>query len=202
MRAFMNNYHHGDLRAALLDAAGAILQEKGLEGFSLRECARRAGTSHAAPAHHFGDTPGLLSEFAALGFERMVAMLRAARAAAGDDAWDQLRATGRAYIDFALANRAAFQLMFRTDRLDAGHARLRAASEAAFGEMRSALAALHGGEADMPRLMLAWSSVHGFATLLLEHPMDGLRAGTGIEQFSREMGDAMLARLKASLTGG
>lgn len=195
----MNNYHHGDLRAALLDAAGDILQEKGLEGFSLRECARRAGTSHAAPAHHFGDTPGLLSEFAALGFERMVAMMRAARAAAGPDAWDQLRATGRAYIDFALANRAAFQLMFRTDRLDAGHARLRDASAAAFGELRSALAALHGGDVETPRLMLAWSAVHGFSTLLLEHATDGIRQETDVQRFSREMGDAVLALLKNSL---
>jgi AcrR family transcriptional regulator len=195
----MNNYHHGDLRAALLDAAGDILQEKGLEGFSLRECARRAGTSHAAPAHHFGDTAGLLSEFAALGFERMVAMIVAARAAAGPDAWERLRATGRAYIDFALANRAAFQLMFRTDRLDASHARLRAASAAAFDELRSALAALHGGDVDTPRLMLAWSAVHGFSTLLLEHATDGIRADAHIVQFSRDMGNAMLAQLKASL---
>lgn len=195
----MNSYHHGDLRAALLDAAGSILQEKGVEGFSLRECARRAGTSHAAPAHHFGDTQGLLSEFAALGFERMVAMMQGARAAAEPGAADQLRATGRAYIDFALANRAAFQLMFRADRLAGGHARLDQARAAAFEELRSALAALHEGSAPKPQLMLAWSAVHGFATLLLEHATDGIRQGQDVEQFSQEMGDAMLALLRKSL---
>lgn len=195
----MSQYHHGDLRAALLEAAGAILQEKGVEGFSLRECARRAGTSHAAPAHHFGDAQGLLSEYAALGFERMVAMMRDARAAAGPQASDQLRATGRAYIDFALANRAAFQLMFRTDRLEGGHARLDAARAAAFEELRSALAALHGGTAPLPQLMLAWSTVHGFATLLLEHAADGIRQGRDMEAFSQEMGDAVLALLRKSL---
>jgi len=195
----MNSYHHGDLRAALLDAAGSILQEKGVEGFSLRECARRAGTSHAAPAHHFGDAQGLLSEFAALGFERMVAMMQGARAAAEPGAADQLRATGRAYIDFALANRGAFQLMFRADRLASGHARLEQARAAAFEELRSALAALHGGSAPQPQLMLAWSAVHGFATLLLEHATDGVRQGQDVEQFSQEMGDAMLALLRKSL---
>ena len=195
----MNSYHHGDLRAALLDAAGSILQEKGVEGFSLRECARRAGTSHAAPAHHFGDTQGLLSEFAALGFERMVAMMQGARAAAEPGAADQLRATGRAYIDFALANRAAFQLMFRADRLAGGHAHLDQARGAAFEELRSALAALHEGSAPQPQLMLAWSAVHGFATLLLEHATDGVRQGQDVERFSQEMGDAMLALLRKSL---
>jgi AcrR family transcriptional regulator len=197
----MHTYHHGDLRAALLDAAAGILQEKGIEGFSLRECARRAGTSHAAPAHHFGDAQGLLSEFAASGFERMVAMMRGARTQAGPDAWEQLRATGRAYIDFALENRAAFQLMFRADRLDQGRPRLAQASAAAFDELRTALAALHGGRAPAPQLMLAWSAVHGFATLLLEHAADGMRQGQDMQAFSREMGDALLAQLKHSLAG-
>lgn len=195
----MNSYHHGDLRAALLEAAGVILQEKGVEGFSLRECARRAGTSHAAPAHHFGDAQGLLSEFAALGFERMVAMMRAAREQAGPNASDHLRASGRAYIDFALANRAAFQLMFRADRLDAAHPRLAPARAAAFEELRSALAALHGGAAPLPQLMLAWSAVHGFATLVLEHAADGIRQGQDIAAFSQEVGDALLALLRKSL---
>lgn len=195
----MNSYHHGDLREALLEAAEGILQEKGIEGFSLRECARRAGTSHAAPAHHFGDTQGLLSEFAALGFERMVAMMRSAREHATPDAADQLRATGRAYIDFALANRAAFQLMFRADRLAGGHARLDGARAAAFEELRSALGALHGAAAPLPQLMLAWSTVHGFATLLLEHAADGIRQEQDVESFSQEMGDAVLALLRKSL---
>lgn len=195
----MNSYHHGDLHTALLDAADSILQEKGVEGFSLRECARRAGTSHAAPAHHFGDAQGLLSEFAALGFERMVAMMRSGRAGAGPDPWEQLRATGRAYIDFALANRSAFQLMFRADRLDPVHERLRQGRAAAFSELRSSLAALHGGTAPLPQLTLAWSAVHGFATLMLENAMDGIHEGKTVQHFSREMGDALLALLKNSL---
>ena len=53
-------YHHGDLRNALLDAADKLLQAEGLQGFTLRACARLAGVSHAAPKHHFGDVRGLL----------------------------------------------------------------------------------------------------------------------------------------------
>lgn len=57
-------YHHGDLRAALLHAAEEELAERGMEAFSLRSVAKRAGVSHAAPAHHFGDAQGLLTALA------------------------------------------------------------------------------------------------------------------------------------------
>ena len=71
-------YHHGDLRAALLEAGEAELAEHGVEGFSLRGVAKRAGVSHAAPAHHFRDANGLLTALAAEGFRRFVAKQRAA----------------------------------------------------------------------------------------------------------------------------
>ena len=64
-KAARSRYHHGDLRAALIEAGAAILAERGIEGFSLRECARRAAVSPAAPAHHFGDSRGLLTAIAA-----------------------------------------------------------------------------------------------------------------------------------------
>ena len=61
-------YHHGDLRNALLDAAETVLAARGVEAFSLRACAKEAGVSHAAPAHHFRDVAGLLTALAARGF--------------------------------------------------------------------------------------------------------------------------------------
>ena len=64
-----NGYHHGNLRAALLRAAEEIIRESGVEGLTLRACARKAGVSHGAPAHHFGNITGLLTELAAEGFE-------------------------------------------------------------------------------------------------------------------------------------
>ena len=66
-------YHHGDLAAALLAAAEAELAEKGVEAFSLRSVAKRAGVSHAAPAHHFGDATGVLTALATEGFRRFLA---------------------------------------------------------------------------------------------------------------------------------
>src|SRR4051812_37653561 len=63
-------YHHGALHDALLKAAEQVLERDGLSGLTLRAVAREAGVSHAAPAHHFGDLTGLLSELAAIGFRQ------------------------------------------------------------------------------------------------------------------------------------
>ena len=68
-------YHHGDLRRALLDEAVASLRESGTAALSLRDLARRAGVSHAAPAHHFGDKRGLLTAVAAEGYRRLAGSL-------------------------------------------------------------------------------------------------------------------------------
>ncbi|MFY9511162.1 MAG: TetR family transcriptional regulator, partial [Rubrivivax sp.] len=91
-------------------SSAAILREQGLEAFTLREAARRAGVSHAAPAHHFGDARGLLSACAAAGFERLADQMLQYAAAAAPDAQARLSASGQAYIDFALQQRALFQL--------------------------------------------------------------------------------------------
>src|SRR5262249_21793367 len=68
-------YHHGALRESLLEAAEGLLAERGLAGFSLREVARRSGVSPAAPAHHFGDSAGLLNAVAIQAFEGLRAAL-------------------------------------------------------------------------------------------------------------------------------
>src|SRR5262245_62298820 len=69
-------YHHGSLREALLQAAERILERDGIQGLTLRAAAREAGVSHAAPKNHFGDMTGMLSELAAVGFERFVATMQ------------------------------------------------------------------------------------------------------------------------------
>jgi AcrR family transcriptional regulator len=171
-------YHHGDLRAALLTAAETVLAERGLDGFTLRECARRAGVSHAAPAHHFGDVGGLLAEMAKIGFERLHAAMASEMAASPDDPVARLAAAGRGYLSFARDNPQHFLLMFQADRLDQTHPGLAEAGAAAFGDLVGAVAALRGladpladpdGRID---IMLAWSVVHGFASLALAGRLD------------------------------
>jgi len=167
-------YHHGALRDALVEATEAILAERGLEGFTLREAARRVGVSAAAPLHHFGSAAGLLTEVAILGFEALTRHLREGARSGGNDPGARLRAQGTGYVRFALAHPARFQLMFRKDRLT-DDARLAAASQAAFAELEQAIRDYTGFPAGQPldapthaRLLAAWSTVHGFAHLALD----------------------------------
>jgi AcrR family transcriptional regulator len=100
-------YHHGALRAALIEATEALLAERGAEGFSLREVARRAGVSPAAPSHHFGDAAGLLTAVASLGFEALAQALQAGQARGGSDPAPRCASQGVAYVAFAMRTRAA-----------------------------------------------------------------------------------------------
>lgn len=167
-------YHHGDLQRALLEATEELLESKGVEGFTLREVARRAGVSHGAPAHHFGDVRGLLSEFTAESFSQLSASMRQSRAQAADIAFEQLVASGVGYVDYALGHRARFQLMFRSERLDWDRPSLAAAGADAYGQLVECVERL-GREAGAPpelnsdKVALAWSIVHGFATLLIDN---------------------------------
>lgn len=167
-------YHHGDLQRALLEATEELLESKGVEGFTLREVARRAGVSHGAPAHHFGDVRGLLSEFTAQSFAQLSASMREWRARAPDTAFEQLVASGVGYVDYALRHRARFQLMFRSERLDWDRPSLAAAGADAYGQLVECVERL-GREAGAPpelnpeKVALAWSIVHGFATLLIDN---------------------------------
>lgn len=163
-----------DLRRKILDVAEAMIERDGLEAFALRECARRAGISHGAPAHHFGDKTGLLTEFAAEAFDDLGRAIERRMARAGGDSVARLRAMAAAYIEFALANRAKFQLMFRVDVIDGSAPRLAAAHEAChariYGAMTAAL--MQSGRLmdrrSLSRMTLAWASIHGFATLALD----------------------------------
>ena len=90
-------YHHGNLPTALRCAAAEVITEHGLGGFSLREVARRAGVTHTASAHHFGDVTGLLTSLAAEGFERLYEVTSAAVAEHADPV-ERLVALGQAYV--------------------------------------------------------------------------------------------------------
>ena len=167
-------YHHGALRDGLVSASEAIILERGVEGFTLREAARRAGVSPAAPAHHFGDATGLLTEVARLGFVEFAAALRAADARGGEDPAQRLFEQGLAYVAFALRQPARFQLMFQAGKCDFTNLDLRRDARDAFAVLEDAIRALCGLEPGAPltrdahgALMAAWSLVHGFAHLAL-----------------------------------
>lgn len=164
-------YHHGDLRESLALAARALLEEKGLSGFTLRECARRAQVSHAAPAHHFASVDDLLAEIATRGFGELTAMMAAEARRAGADPAARLIGQGVGYMAFAAAHPMLFRLMFNreTDRFETPA--LAAAATAARGMHYAAIeAALPRASKEVKVRMsdFAWATVHGFITLLLE----------------------------------
>lgn len=188
-------YHHGDLRAALLAAATDIIATDGLEAFSLRAAARRAGVSATAPAHHFGDARGLLTAVATRGFVALAEVLEGANE--GRNGRAGLLAQGRAYVAFAAANPGLFRLMWRKALLDMGDAEHVAAGRRAFDALDRAVrpAGLPAGSPDDPALapsIACWSLVHGFALLAL----DGAFARQGEEPRSMDaLLDATLEHL-------
>lgn len=157
-------YHHGDLQAALLTAGEAELAEAGIEAFSLRSVARRAGVSHAAPAHHFGDVQGLLSALAAEGFRLFLDAQMVRQAKAAPDAQSQMLAAGLGYVDFALARPALFRLMFASNRPLFETEPLCSASEAAFRHLEQGVAVL--GSHDPLDIAAVWATAHGISDLL------------------------------------
>lgn len=157
-------YHHGNLRAALLAAAEAELTEAGVEGFSLRSVARRAGVSHAAPKHHFGDTTGLLTALSVEGFRLFLAAQSAREAQAGSDPMDQLLASGLGYVDFACARPALFRLIFTSRRIDETSAPLIEAGGAAYLHLAQGVLAAGGRDGDIAAV---WAMAHGLADLIM-----------------------------------
>src|SRR5258708_31810533 len=105
-------YHHGRLRAELLAEAERTLREQGIEALSLRDLARQAGVSHAAPRRHFADRQALLDALAEAGFTRLGDEVRAAIDDAGEDYEARLRAAVTAYVRFATRDAALVDLMF------------------------------------------------------------------------------------------
>ena len=165
-------YHHGALRSTLLAAAEALIEERGLDRFSLRETARRAGVSPAAPAHHFGDARGLLTAIATEGFRELGDALE--EADVGEDRHARIMAQGRAYVRFALARPARFTLMWRKAILDVddpAHVEAGQPCLSRFSTARCAGRMPSGAARAIPRLpprSPAWSIVHGFALLALD----------------------------------
>jgi AcrR family transcriptional regulator len=194
-RAAERPYHHGDLRQKLLDVAEEIILERGVDGFTLREAARRAGVSPAAPAHHFRDAKGLLTEVAVLSFREFGRVLEAADKAGGDSAERRLHGQAVAYVRFALEHPARFQLMFRYDKQDLTNQELISVARRSYGTLERAIRAATGTpsqqklSSDAYSLLAAtWSVVHGFSHLALGGHLS-TKPGTAVSR------DAILSAL-------
>lgn len=203
-------YHHGALRRALLDAALQLTAERGLSGFTLREVARQAGVSHAAPYAHFADKAALIEALAVEQFTALHDALQDARIRTPGSSLEKLKAIGVAYVRFAIEHMAAFRFMYWPDfRHPAGttqplslgeenalriwkrEGKVEEAANAAYQVLVDAIVecqqmGLIAPGDPTPFALTAWCTVHGLAALLLNNsPDEQKEAGERAEQMAR-----------------
>ncbi|MFC1402174.1 MULTISPECIES: TetR/AcrR family transcriptional regulator [Streptacidiphilus] len=159
-------YHHGDLRAALLNAALELLEEGDEAALSLRAVARRAGVSPNAPYRHYPDKDDLLAALATHGFQDLRRTLLAAEATAAPG--EELVTLAQAYVRYALDHQALFGLMFARP-CDVRHPETRAAADETYAVLSARVAAVNTRPADEQAAFMAgsWALVHGLASLVL-----------------------------------
>lgn len=176
-----DGYHHGDLRRALIQAGRELLEERGVEALGLREVARRAQVSHAAPYHHFAGKEDLVAAIVLSGFEDFLAALQGKDPHANSSALDRMTEMGLAYVQFAVRRPALFRLLMRPElwgeaRNGPGAEAMDRAASAAYQMLRDSVhAALEEGsiEGSVDDVTVAaLSVVHGLSTLLVDGPLD------------------------------
>jgi AcrR family transcriptional regulator len=199
MTASARPYHHGHLRRALLDAAVASVEQSGPAAISLRELARRAEVSHAAPAHHFGDKAGVLTAVAIEGYEILADALAEAQERTGS-----FLEVGVAYVRFAIDHRAYFEVMNRPDLYHVEQPEVQAARSQAGQALYSGVSAMldepAGADVQVAGVA-AWSLVHGFATLWLQGSLPPSLAPTP-EDAARAVAAMLFRSDSPTATGG
>ena len=208
-KAVKKAYHHGALREALVEAAARLASERGVASLSLRETARRAGVSQAAPYHYFADKSALLAAVAEQGFRLFDAMQAAAHEQSPDDPTERLQALGVAYVRFALDKPHYFRVMFRPHLVEhAKYPGLHEVSRGAFErlvESTRAARLAHGHDDSDPltAATLMWSVPHGLATLFLDGPISEGTSPRALEALARAatlpLASASFDELHASL---
>ncbi|MBL1081726.1 TetR/AcrR family transcriptional regulator [Streptomyces actinomycinicus] len=180
-------YHHGDLRTALLKSAERTLREKGVGALSLRELARAAGVSHAAPGRHFKDKQALLDALALDGYERLNQALTAATREPGRTFEERMTALARAYLGFAVENPELLELMFARKHDPDSSAQLASAVDRSLGSFTGMITqAQERGEivpGDPERITtVAAASLHGLAALIAGCALDAEEALAGLDE--------------------
>lgn len=177
-------YHHGDLRRTVIETAMTMLAEGGGWQFTLREVARRAGVSHAAPYKHFADKAALLAEIALIGFERLRKALTAARSQSGGDIGAEFEAMAGVYLAFGQANPALYRLMFGAEAAHAGGLHLDPRAMGAFDVVidlleRGQAAGLVRKRPVRGQAAACWAQLHGLTMLALDGLLLPEKVGEG-----------------------
>ncbi|ACB93676.1 TetR/AcrR family transcriptional regulator [Beijerinckia indica] len=166
-------YHHGDLRRVVIETAMAMLHDEKNWQFTLREVARRAGVSHAAPYKHFADKAALLAELAMLGFDQLREAMAAAKPLPCPSIQAEFFAVAQAYLRFGVSHSALYRLMFSADAGHAGDVHLGERALAAFGLL---IDLLERGQREgvfrkrpvRSQAAACWAQVHGLTLLTID----------------------------------
>ncbi|MEM9341944.1 MAG: TetR/AcrR family transcriptional regulator [Pseudomonadota bacterium] len=192
-----SNYHHGDLRAGLIEATRQLVEEKGPDGFSVSDACRLAGVSTAAPYKHFKDKSEMITAMVMEGMTRHRDNMVAALGDVPPATPARIKALGREYVEFALKEPGVFRLKFGgfTDRLD--DPKLQEAGEGTFTIVLHEVAACIGESEITPdvrrRGFMLWSFVHGLSFLLADPKLTSMGGEFDLEDILDDIAVRMLA---------
>ena len=169
-------YHHGNLRAELLEHAWKVVERDGVDGLSLRGISREIGVSHSASGRHFRDRHQLLDALARMGFHRLNQAIAAATAPTAT-VEERLRASGRSYVEFAVAHARVLDLMYAQKRHPGASDELRSLSEESMSLLVETITSAQAEgivRAGDPHelAVVVFASVHGVATLATDDLLD------------------------------
>jgi AcrR family transcriptional regulator len=199
MRKPKKTYHHGNLAESLLDAVDEIAGTFGLEAVTLRACAKKAGVSPSAAFRHYADKRALMTAFATRALNQLSASISRAKETATDSGGDAFTAVSLAYVQFALEKPAFFRAMWREEGIYNADDNYQLATQALQAQLQGGFAdTLQDCDAGSlsPTELLAWSSVHGLASLLVEGSVD-----KGLENEAKMKTAKSMIRQLQPLTG-
>ena len=180
------NYHHGNLRTAVLAAAHKLIELEGIQAITLRRIAKEVGVSQNAPYSHFKDKAALLDALAVEGFQGLIQSMQSVSNTSKTPP-ELLQAIGNTYVEYALANPELFQLMFNAQASTKPTAEqatsdlLQQVSSQSFQILKNAVEQVQvkngtkqgntDGDSTMIATISAWAIVHGLSLLLLENKL-------------------------------
>jgi len=169
------NYHHGDLRFALINAAIEMISQQGIDQLTMRNLSEWVGVSRTAAYRHFSDKADLLTATAIEGFKQFSHALKTARIDDSVDEINRFKNMGKAYITFAVENSAYYRLMFG-DSVVQKNETLQHASDSSFNELLlmiellQSLEIIAGDDARLQAIYI-WSLMHGLASLIIDNKL-------------------------------
>ncbi|MEM9247082.1 MAG: TetR/AcrR family transcriptional regulator [Pseudomonadota bacterium] len=194
-----NAYHHGDLRAALIEHTRRLVEEKGPDHFSVSEVARCAGVSTAAPYRHFRDRDEILAEVCIAGMRRHYSQMINALKDVPKGSLERLRGLGRVYVQFAQEEPGVFRLIFGSKQKPDSVEELKSEDIDTYGLVKAEVAEILGLPAEHPeanrRAFMLWTFVHGLSFLIIDDNVRYAGIPIDVEALLDELGQRVMRDL-------